>query len=249
MDPHYGFALNSRYSRFVFFWENHGLQNLSILTKLPQFLTRVYSTMLLEHTHTHMFDRFRLSMHAWWLNVMSILFELFCWFSVYIIRRVLLDGEILNLLRYRDSWILERRRNYIREWERIICPIKKLYTRIYIWRTECIIINRNGEESGAGRRITAGKKTFGNNGFIVAIGRAESPWTEGAVKDETRTFIGNFTWWNNEWNIANASQWYAARSVAGIVQRKKKGGRDGAPPPHCHCFLKGSDVKPCGEGR
>lgn len=146
MDPHYGFALNSR---FVF-WENHGLQNLSILTKLPQFLTRVYSTMLLEHTHTHMFDRFRLSMHAWWLNVMSILFELFCWFSVYIIRRVLLDGEILNLLRYRDSWILERRRIIsilVRESVR-----SKNYTRVYIFEEPSVLLlietekNRGREE-------------------------------------------------------------------------------------------------------
>lgn len=245
MDPHYGFALNSR---FVF-WENHGLQNLSILTKLPQFLTRVYSTMLLEHTHTHTHVRPFSTLYA---RVMIERYVDSVW-------TVLLILRVHNTPSSPRRWNIKsaplsrfvnigEEKNNLDSRKRI-CPIKKLYTRIYIWRTECIIINRNGEESGAGRRITAGKKTFGNNGFIVAIGRAESPWTEGAVKDETRTFIGNFTWWNNEWNIANASQWYAARSVAGIVQRKKKGGRDGAPPPHCHCFLKGSDVKPCGEGR
>lgn len=59
---------------------------------------------------------------------------------------------------------------------------------------------------------------------------------------------------NNDWNIANASQWYAlAPSSLDRATVEEERGCCGAPslppflPPHCHCFLKGSDVKPCGE--
>lgn len=114
-----------------------------------------------------------------------------------------------------------------------------------------LLIERNRNNPWPGR-----KKIVGTMGLLLAIGhrRMESPWTwrKEAVKDETRTFIGNFTWVETMTGTSrmHPSGTRSPRALS-IVQRwrKKEGAADVPPflPPHCHCFLKGSDVKPCGE--
>lgn len=76
-----------------------------------------------------------------------------------------------------------------------------------------------------------------------------------AVKDETRTFIGNFTWLET---MTGTSRMHPSgmRPELSRAGSYNDGGRkrvlrmslSPSLPPHCHCFLKGSDVKP-GEGR
>lgn len=92
--------------------------------------------------------------------------------------RVLLDGEILNppplprFVNIGEEKKLKKRRRRIERYAsgRVIWILvsesirSKNYT--YVSRTECIIINRNREESGAGRRITLGKKTLETMGLL-----------------------------------------------------------------------------------